>query len=305
MTTLLHIGFHKTGTTFLQRRIFNQPALGFDLVWSVGNAWPTEHFVLTDGHSFDPEGVRAHFESSRADPDLIPVISHETLSGNEMQGKYHGEVVAGRLARTFPEAKVVIGIREQVGMVLSLYGQYVRDGGVHDLGDFFNVRVDRPGFRSICRPEQLQYHRTYRMYEALFGAENVCVLPVEMLSQNPQGYLERLGRFCALPELDVGKMAPENERSSRFAQKVELRLNRVIRHPVNTEAAYKDRPVLFRFKKKIVRTVSALSSAFGKDSATERERLAHDVGTFFASSNRELAESTELPLGQLGYPVDP
>lgn len=301
---LVHIGFHKTGTTFLQRRVFNQPSLGFDLVWSVGNGWPAEHFVLTDAYSFEPEAVRTHFEECRADPDLIPVISHEILSGNEMQGKYHGEMVAGRLAQTFPNARILIGIREQVGMVLSLYGQYIRDGGVYDLHDFFKVEVDRPGFRSICRPEHLEYHRTYRHYEALFGAENVCVLPIELLARDPQSYLDRLGRFCDLPTLDVGDMAPANKRSSRIAQGVELRLNRIIRHPVNTAVEYRKRPVLFRAKKKIVRWVNAMSSARGKDGQADREMLTRDVGGFFAASNRELAEATGLPLADLGYRVD-
>jgi len=49
----------------------------------------------------------------------VPVLSAERLSGNPDSGGYDSVHVAEYLAATFPEARVLIVIREQADMLVS------------------------------------------------------------------------------------------------------------------------------------------------------------------------------------------
>ena len=55
------------------------------------------------------------------DEAKVPVISHERLSGYPHSGGHDSKEIAHRLAAVFPNAKVVIVIREQKSMILSNY----------------------------------------------------------------------------------------------------------------------------------------------------------------------------------------
>ena len=60
---------------------------------------------------------------------LIPVLSYERLSGNPHSGGYDSKEIANRLVQVFPDAKILIVIREQKDIILSTYKQYIIEGG--------------------------------------------------------------------------------------------------------------------------------------------------------------------------------
>ena len=110
MRPLLHIGYHKTGSTFLQRRVFPEP--GFSLVARAKALRPT--FVEGDPFGFDARVAREAFRLGieRAQQEgLVPVLSAERLSGNPHSGGYDSKQIAERLAATFPEARVLAILR--------------------------------------------------------------------------------------------------------------------------------------------------------------------------------------------------
>ena len=85
---LVHVGYHKTGTTWFQTRFFDDSSSGFLLPWSRADQID-EWIVLPKQLHFDPAAARAHFENglSRARAEgRIAVISHERLSGNCIAG---------------------------------------------------------------------------------------------------------------------------------------------------------------------------------------------------------------------------
>ena len=57
MEPLFHIGYHKTGTTFLQRSVFPKPE--FSLVAKTRALWPS--FVQVDPFAFDAETAHEVF----------------------------------------------------------------------------------------------------------------------------------------------------------------------------------------------------------------------------------------------------
>src|SRR5258708_38125999 len=84
---LIHPGFHKTGTTFLQREIFTDQRL-FRLLW--GHEEVHRYVIGPHELDFDPRAGRdaiAVLRSAGAPaPGLIDVVSSETLCGTPFFG---------------------------------------------------------------------------------------------------------------------------------------------------------------------------------------------------------------------------
>ena len=137
---LVHIGLHKTATSWLQENLFTRMELGFygpaesrkrrALVKNVG------HFLVADesGHlinewEFDARAVRASLASFEAREGLWPVVSYERLSGHPLSNGFDRQMICHRIKAVFPKARILICIREQRAIILSNYVQYLRNGG--------------------------------------------------------------------------------------------------------------------------------------------------------------------------------
>ena len=84
---LLHVGYHKTGSSWLQRRVFAAPESGFE--W-LGRPWQArQQIVAPHPLAFDPAAARAHYqpeiESAQAKGRIV-VFSDERFSGNPHSG---------------------------------------------------------------------------------------------------------------------------------------------------------------------------------------------------------------------------
>src|SRR5215204_551922 len=195
MRPLLHIGYHKTGTTWLQRHVFGDYGTGFS---QLGGA---QRLIAVDPFDFRPKRIRKQMERKMGQAQaqgLVPVLSSERLSGEPHFGGYDSELIADRLATVFPNAKVLVIVREQTSMFLSIYKEYIRRGGAASLRQYLATPRDGywlPQFRF----EFLEYHRLITRYQDLFGAESVMVLPYELLRRQPTTFLGQIGEFVSVP----------------------------------------------------------------------------------------------------------
>lgn len=197
---LIHIGYHKTASTFLQRRLFSDGQTGFRLAGGPGEM--SQAFVTLNGFDFDPEQAAWRFAAalSGASKDgLVPVLSAERLSGMPHRGGYDSRAVADRLAASFPEARILVVIREQRDMLLSLYKTYVRMGGPATLEQYVLSSREVADRAALFRFDYLEYHRLVGHYQGLFGPDNVLVLPYELLVAAPRRFLVRVARFSGSP----------------------------------------------------------------------------------------------------------
>jgi hypothetical protein len=304
MRPLIHIGYHKTGTTFLQKRVFTEEKTFFN-PWARSGT-PIDHIALAHPLRFDPAAVRAEFYSSRADTDeRIPVVSHEGLSGVPFRGRYYGELVPDRLSKVFPDARILIGIREQKTMLLSLYAQYVSQGGHRSLSDLLGPRERRPGFLPALRLDHLEYDLMLDLYRDRFGPESVLMLPLEILSRTPQEYHDRLAAFL---EVDLAPLSQQrvNPRRGALVTEFERLLNRALPETMYPPRRYADRPLSFRFRKRSTDLAQRSLGRLPYNSrllANQKSFVESHVGDYFAASNAHLAEKTGLDLQSLGYDV--
>jgi hypothetical protein len=199
---LVHVGYYKTGTTFLQEDFFDRhPHINF--VGCSSRKYHPEELLKV---IYSPPQV---WRSSIALPLVAErqnVISFESFSGG---GLWHGgggmsidERTASRLKEVFPRARILIVIREQFAMLKSVYWQYVWEGGTLNFSCFVDRSLADPLFFS---PYHVAYDALIRRYQDLFGIENVLVLPFERLLQDQNGFVATINRFMGVPDFQPDK----------------------------------------------------------------------------------------------------
>lgn len=261
-------------------------------------------FVEGDPFGFDAQSVREAFRpgiEKAQQEGLVPVLSAERLSGNPHSGGYDSKQIAERLAATFPEARVLVVIREQAQMLVSAYKQYVKRGGPGTLEQYATspsqqLRVPLFDFRFF------EYHRLVGYYQSLFGAENVMVLPYELLRAKPLAFLERIGGLAGT-NVSPSASGPVKVSPSALSLSFMRQANRwVVRSDLNPappfEAEGVDRTLLRVCYKADARIPARLRVL----SERRLRALAEDlVDGRYAKSNAATSVLAGLDLGAFGY----
>jgi hypothetical protein len=145
---LIHIGYHRTGSSFLQGELF--PLI-------------PDSFVTTN---------LDEAERSISDEKYRHIImSSERLSSNLERDKPE---LAVELAQRFPGARILIGIRSQYSVMRGIYHLHIKGGGTEDYETFVHSRCGR----------LFNYAETVDAYQDAFGLRNVFVLLHEDLSRD-------------------------------------------------------------------------------------------------------------------------
>ncbi|MEM7540417.1 MAG: sulfotransferase [Pseudomonadota bacterium] len=302
---LLHVGYHKTGSTWLQKRFFDDPRFGFERLAKNFAARPAlVHPSALEFDRHDAADLIAQVEDASAN-DRIPVISDERLSGNPFSGGFDSKEIAERLAAVFPAAKILIVVREQRDVLYSVYDEYVREGGACGIETFLNppTRYAIPPFRL----GHFRYHRLVELYQRLFGVENVRVLAYEQFAQQPESFLEDICEYAGVKS-DHQISVPNRRDNARRAPSwlaVQRRLNYFIRaDDLNAYSIFAIRGIEWRLSKLIDQPPKIqpqwLDRRIGNSINDAIDRAAAGE---FAASNRALAELVDIDLAAFGYEV--
>ena len=310
---LIHIGYNKTGSTWLQEEFFPLQELGFYLLLEMEDRRKIYRYLVKE-HAlyYEEERVRTYYEERISHAgDLLPVLSAERLSGDPHSGGYDSVEVAGRLHSLFPEAKILLVVREQRSMLLSVYTQYVRAGGTRSLRRYL-----RPPLRGSRRMPQfdfrfLDYAPLVEHYMGLFGRERVKVLPYEWLLSEPQRFLREILQFSdlATPErLERIKTLPFGKRVNRSYGPFTLWAKRLynrffLDNSLNPAALFHLPEGIERRAVRCFQFVDAfLPAAMVKNAKRRRAALiSRAVENRYAKGNERLCEITGLDLKKLGY----
>lgn len=144
----LHIGAPKTASTFLQKKIFSR--------WSNmeyrNDLWLSYLVLMKKGRKY--------------------LISNETLMGRpwnrdpEAGFSWQDELrlIIEGLSRLFPKAQILVCFRKHADFVLSLYKQYLHEGGTSRLDDFFDIEGDL----GTIKREDIKYMDIIALLETCF-----------------------------------------------------------------------------------------------------------------------------------------
>ncbi|NDJ36116.1 MAG: hypothetical protein GYB64_15785 [Chloroflexi bacterium] len=291
---LVHIGYHKTATTWLQQHLF-VPDAGFMPVASRMEL--KTHVIFAE--PFDPMLVRnlmqPRLEEARR-RDLLPVISYERLSGDPYPyGERDGALIADRLARIAPEAHILITIREQVSALVSLYVQYIRSShGTLPLRRFLQM----PG-----QLDHLAYTALVTRYVDLFGPQQVLVLPFEHFRADGPAFAARIvehaggsGLPADLPfaRRELAALTPTAAAARRVVNGLFAQRGR------HNPRALLPSQTLYRLAGGIIRRLpeTRLNAALKN---RWRALTVQIAGERYKADNAHLAALTGLPLGAYGY----
>ncbi|MCB6180231.1 hypothetical protein LHP98_19170 [Rhodobacter sp. Har01] len=231
MEFLVHIGFAKAASTYVQKHLFSgaHPDIGI-LGGTVATATKSGGDIFTNGtgrqrfvqsFAFDADAARARILAGATPDRRVVAISNEELAGHPYSGGIHGEIIAERIRRTLPEAKVLIVIREQRSMLLSVFADFVtRQNARCGLRRFLASRLQTQ--IPWHRPEFYCFSHIVGWYRQAFGAANVLALPMECIRQDAPGAIAEICRFAGVRTPDSVLAEPENRRD--YVQYAALRL---------------------------------------------------------------------------------
>lgn len=204
---VLHVGYPKTATTWLQRVVLpRHPQLALLRRTTPGCEWIDR---TASAHPFELDAAALREAIAKSLSGLagrVPFVSHEAYLGDPFLGAGSVETYAQRLSLLFPDASVLIVLREQEGMLESLYRQYVQEGGTARPGQLF----EPPGFqRPRFAPGYLAYDRALDLYSAAFGRSRIRALLYEELREAPQRFVDAICALAGVESLDVQALSRE------------------------------------------------------------------------------------------------
>jgi hypothetical protein len=311
---LIHVGYHKTGSSWLQKYLFSAKAGAGFTAFAKGRDGPINELIVSpNALDFDPAAARRRFEDliDRAtDSGRRAVVSSERLSGHPLSGGYDSKELAERLAEVFPDGRVLIVIREQREMMLSTYRQYVRAGGTWSLRRFLDPPVDTRVRVPLFDAGHFAYHRLISTYQRLFGTERVLVLPYEWFRSEPRVFVSAIAGFAGVTLRDefleaLPLEARPNLATSRAATRLKRAINRLAARTDVNPAPLVNLPRIEAFARRRVDLVDRLIPGFIRERLErgDRDRVAEAVGDRFDESNRATANLCGLDLAAHGYSV--
>lgn len=164
--TIIHIGLHKSASTFLQNNVF--PILGEVNYIDRSESWEVLKPIIFQSHSaFDPIDIDQNRLDSWYAPGKRVVISEEFLSGNPDLGYINQDSCLENLHQIFPDAKVIIVLREQWSLIRSMYLHMVATGYNKHEKRAFNFDNGNPDGNYI-NPKAYMYSRILKRLLELY-----------------------------------------------------------------------------------------------------------------------------------------
>ncbi|WP_281858101.1 hypothetical protein [Litoreibacter halocynthiae] len=223
MSLAIHIGYHKTATTWLQKRVFT-PQMGFATLLDHGEV--DRLIIKPHDLYFEPKPAREALQIQQQIKlsNTCAIVSSETLSGHPFYGGQQSAAIARRLRDIAPDARILITVRSQETMLPSVYMQYLQRGGTLSHQAFFagSGGYGYPGFE----PTHFCYDRLISLYQSLFNT--VHVMTYEQLAAAPDQTLSQLSAALSHPIPALDKT--EGERVSASLPQAVAPLLRRINH---------------------------------------------------------------------------
>lgn len=186
---IIHIGLMKTGTTFLQRNVFSYiPNVNISLKNPIDN----DIKILND---------------------KINIISYEQLTGVSHIKTIDNRIeIIKQLNNKYPNAKIIICLREINSWLRSLYSQYIKRGGVYDYDGWY---------KKIFNKSFLCWYEYLKTLKILF--KDVLILTFEELKQNQKDFIKRIYKFI---ELDYDNIIFNDKITGKSLKEFKLELVR-------------------------------------------------------------------------------
>ncbi len=297
MALVVHIGYPKTGTTFLQKSVLP----------SVKNYYCLDHIgsspiftpITLDIDNKHVEQTKSALNELRQKHSNI-LLSYEPLTGAVFDPDKPSACDIALSLQKLGVNKIIITIRNQFSIIDSLYRQYIQQGGVLNFDDWFSGK-SKFGFRM----EYLNYGNLIARYHNLFGKENILVIAQEEMRHAQNDVLIKLARFL---KTEIGPIIHQKKKNRSLSDS-SIKLLRSINH--YTDNSFQKNSVLGpRFTTWKIRYLLQyhldpfiISKFSGRKNHVEKAGLKNTVSDYYQKENQTVEVLTGLSLGKLGYPI--
>jgi hypothetical protein len=222
----IHIGFHKTATTWFQDHFFsNHPQIQY-----LGKAYPDHpSFRMSELKETIVSEPDTTFSSDESRETLHSIINEHPLNGFRIHGmSYEGLsagsnwfggrtfYVADRLKEVFRDydVKIIMGIREQLSMIESMYSEYVKLGGSESLERL----LFSPFSEADDLLDKLKYAPLIEYYRDTFGEDDVFVYLFERFKSEKSTLLDEICDFLGIDPLDLNEETTNKKSNARLSR---------------------------------------------------------------------------------------
>lgn len=305
-TPLVHIGFPKALSSWMQKFLF-KPEQGFlnvldSLHTTISVIDPTP-FCFDESLciQFIEDTLKKHTNVN----NLVPVCSAEALIGNPYCGGFNAKQNADRIKQLFPDARILLVVREQKQLIRSLYKTMVVWGMPHSIKRLLN-----PEDASLAPQFNLDFLRfdlATAYYQQLFGRDNVLVMPYEAFIKDPREFTSTILQHAHCSPTPAFDRLPWAKRVNKNQPLISLYLQRLqnllLSSPFNYAGPFASTES--RVHKRIRRSKSNPFPAFTNNWFEDdfRQTVSAAFAGQFAESNTHLQQLTGLDLAAYGYEV--
>lgn len=297
MAVVVHIGYPKTATTWLQEEYFPKVINSHFESWKIVN----RHFLLSDSLQYNPKETLEKINPDGRYPNLL--LSSEFLTTAISFGWHYGNysiAIAHKIKETFPDATIVIFIRKQQSLICSAYLQYVKNGGTYSFKKWLYSG-------KVFSFEHLLFDKLINYYDSLFGKENVKVYLFEDFQNDPINFLTRFNVDLGL-DIELNKIStkPINKALRRGVVLLHRFLNLFYKKPQGRKYFIMHIPGMTGFTRQLIKRINHYSIFGGY--LSDRDLLSPNdiraIKSFYAESNRVLNKRLNLSLKDFGYFID-
>jgi len=244
---VIHVGLQKTASTYLQSVVF--PKL--DNIVYIGRPYTQENIAFNklqyaDDSLYDPQEFKDEILKIREKyPNQNTLfISDEIFAGFSFYGMINRSIVAKRLSEIFPEAEIILFLRNQEDLILSLYNQFVKRGRIdtdldhrflyspgdgYSIEDWENELMEWSQDRRYVRQDGLfcteyfKYSKLCNLYEERF--KKLHIVLYEEFRENKSKILKMISDtlHSSVPEMGSEERVVNSSLSSRKLNKYLLR----------------------------------------------------------------------------------
>jgi hypothetical protein len=228
----VHVGYHKTATTWFQQIPFRNhpriaPLLGGSEFGVVASDDFLRQIIFQRDSDFNAANARSLLGERAgslvtASRDTL-VISAERMSGHAASGGYDAVRIADRLHATVPEARIFWVLRHQAEAIRSEYKQIVLAGWPGSLRD---TLAPTPKMKTVgVDLAYWEYERLLSAYVDRFGRDRVMIIDFGQFTRDRGLVLNDLARFLDIDpwslsedQLTTRMNEGESDRGTRLRQ---------------------------------------------------------------------------------------
>ncbi|SNT36156.1 hypothetical protein SAMN05421640_3546 [Ekhidna lutea] len=187
---IVHVGFPKTASTFLQWRVF--PLLqGINYIDYRTCREVFQPIIYSDVLDYSIDEIKSALSQSTGNT----LYSFESLTGSPFYYKGLGRSNIAKTLKKLGFDKVIITIRSQEKAIDSYYRQYVVQGGTLSFRNWLDIDNHRPLPQKYFHRGYLQYDKLVDVYASEFGRENILLLTQESLHEDQQSFIQKISQF--------------------------------------------------------------------------------------------------------------